>query len=83
MGFRLSPTVSPIMPILIGDAQKATAFAERLLELNIYAPAVRPPTVPSKTSRIRTTVTAEHTLEQLDQALAAFQQAGHEQGLLA
>ena len=46
MGFRLSPTVSPIMPILIGDAQKATAFAERLLELNIYAPAVRPPTVP-------------------------------------
>jgi len=83
MGFRLSPTVSPIMPILIGDAQKAIAFAERLLELNIYAPAVRPPTVPSKTSRIRTTVTAEHTLEQLDQALAAFQQAGHEQGLLA
>jgi len=79
--FHLTPTVSPIIPVMIGNAQKAEAFAKRLLELGVYAPAIRPPTVPKDTSRIRTTVTAEHTREQLDQALAAFATTGMELGL--
>ncbi|HET7058276.1 MAG TPA: 8-amino-7-oxononanoate synthase [Nitrospiraceae bacterium] len=79
--FHLTPTVSPIIPVMIGNAQKAEAFAKRLLELGVYAPAIRPPTVPKDTSRIRTTVTAEHTREQLDQALGAFATAGMELGL--
>ena len=77
-GFRLTASASPILPILIGDAQKAVAMAGRLLELGVYAPAIRPPTVPKDTSRIRVTVTSEHSRAQLDRALAAFRQAGHE-----
>jgi glycine C-acetyltransferase/8-amino-7-oxononanoate synthase len=77
-GFRLTGSASPILPILIGDAQKALAMAGRLLELGVYAPAIRPPTVPKETSRIRVTVTSEHNRTQLDRALAAFRQAGRE-----
>ncbi len=81
LGFTLPDTVSPILPVLVGDPEKATKLAERLLQLGVYAPAIRPPTVPRETSRIRTTVTSEHTTEQLDQVLAAFKQAGLELGL--
>jgi glycine C-acetyltransferase/8-amino-7-oxononanoate synthase len=77
-GFRLTASASPILPILIGDARKAVAMAGRLLELGVYAPAIRPPTVPKDTSRIRVTVTSEHSRTQLDRALAAFRQAGRE-----
>jgi glycine C-acetyltransferase/8-amino-7-oxononanoate synthase len=83
LGFQLTETVSPIIPVLVGDAQKAHALAARLLELGVYAPAIRPPTVPQETSRIRTTVTAEHTSAQLHDVLSAFQKAGRELGLLA
>lgn len=78
--FQLTPTVSPIIPVLIGSAQKADTFAKRLLELGVYAPAIRPPTVPKHTSRIRVTVTSEHTREQLDRVLAAFAQVRLELG---
>lgn len=78
---QITPTVSPIVPVIIGPADKADAFAKRLLELGVYAPAIRPPTVPKNTSRIRATVTAEHTREQLDQVLEAFATAGMELGL--
>ena len=82
LGFRLTDSASPILPIVIGDAQKTIAMADRLLDLGVYAPAIRPPTVPKETSRIRATVTSEHSRTQLDQALAAFEQAGREQGVI-
>ena len=82
LGFTLAPTVSPIMPILIGRVETALRFAEQLLANDIYAPAVRPPTVPAETSRIRVTVTSEHTKAQVDHALAAFEQAGKISGVL-
>ena len=76
LGFRTTATVSPIIPVLIGDAERAVMFAKHLLDEGVYAPAIRPPTVPRSTSRIRATVTADHTTEQLDEALAAFERAG-------
>lgn len=82
LGFRMTPTVSPILPILIADAAKALAFAEQLLAYGVYAPAIRPPTVPDETSRIRVTGTSEHTPEQIDEALHAFELAGQATGLL-
>ncbi len=82
LGFRMAPTVSPILPILIGDAAKALAFAEQLLTQGVFAPAIRPPTVPNETSRIRVTVTSEHRPEQIDEALHAFDLAGQATGLL-
>ncbi|OGW64729.1 MAG: 8-amino-7-oxononanoate synthase [Nitrospirae bacterium RIFCSPLOWO2_02_FULL_62_14] len=78
LGFRLTGSASPILPIVVGNAQKAVAMADRLLELGVYAPAIRPPTVPKNTSRIRVTVTSEHSRTQLDRALEAFGQAGRE-----
>jgi glycine C-acetyltransferase/8-amino-7-oxononanoate synthase len=82
LGFHLTDSVSPIVPVLIGDAEKAVTMADRLLQCGVYAPAIRPPTVPGETSRIRTTVTSEHTSEQLNHALAAFHQAGRELGII-
>ncbi len=82
LGFRMTPTVSPILPILVGDAAKALVFAEQLLAHGIYAPAIRPPTVPDDTSRIRVTVTSEHTPDQIDEAIHAFDVTGRVTGLL-
>lgn len=82
LGFRLTASVSPILPILVGDAAKALSFAEQLLAHGVYAPAIRPPTVPEATSRVRVTVTSEHTAGHIDEALLAFERAGRVVGLL-
>lgn len=82
LGFRLTDSRSPILPVLIGDPQKAMAMADRLFALGVYAPAIRPPTVPKDSSRIRFTVTSEHTAEQIATVLAACTQAGQELGLI-
>jgi 8-amino-7-oxononanoate synthase len=82
LGFTLAPTLTPIMPIVVGRAETATRLADELLADDIFAPAVRPPTVPSNTSRIRVTVTSEHTTAQIDRALAAFERAGKRTGIL-
>ncbi|MBX3235488.1 MAG: 8-amino-7-oxononanoate synthase [Nitrospiraceae bacterium] len=75
LGFPLTPTVSPIVPILIGDADRALRMSHALLADGIYAPAIRPPTVPPETSRIRMTVTADHTPAHINQALAVMARA--------
>lgn len=76
LGFRLTASDSPILPILIGDADRAVSLAHKLLTYGVYAPAIRPPTVPPATSRIRLTITADHTIEHIDEALTALEQAG-------
>jgi glycine C-acetyltransferase/8-amino-7-oxononanoate synthase len=82
LGFSLTPSVSPIMPILVVNAETALTFAEHLFTEGVYAPAIRPPTVPDATSRIRVTITSEHNSNQIDQALTAFQRAGQSAGLI-
>jgi glycine C-acetyltransferase/8-amino-7-oxononanoate synthase len=82
LGYRIADTASPIVPVLIGQADQALRLAERLLQLGVFAPAIRPPTVPEGTSRIRMTLSSEHRPEHLDQALAAFRQAGQELRLI-
>jgi glycine C-acetyltransferase/8-amino-7-oxononanoate synthase len=82
LGFAMTPSVTPIMPIIVGRAETALRLADQLLADDIFAPAVRPPTVPDDTSRIRVTVTSEHTPSHIDQALAAFERAGKRAGLL-
>ena len=82
LGFRLSETVSPIIPVLVGEPDKALALARCLFESGVFAPAVRPPTVPKGTSRVRITVTSEHTQEQLDRVVAAFRSAGQQLRLI-
>lgn len=76
LGFSIGASASPIIPIIIGRADRALVFAKQLLLNGVFAPAIRPPTVPESTSRIRVTITSEHTPTQIDQALVAFQRAG-------
>ncbi|HZS11060.1 MAG TPA: 8-amino-7-oxononanoate synthase [Nitrospirales bacterium] len=81
-GFRTTATETPIIPILIGDAERALALARRLTELGIYAPAIRPPTVPEGASRLRLTVTSDHSEQEIDTVVAALDMAGRELRIL-
>ena len=76
MGYQLTKTQSPILPILVKNTELAMKMSQLLREKGIYIPAIRPPTVPKGTSRLRITVTAEHSLEQIDTALVAIQHIG-------
>ncbi len=60
---------TPIIPIIIGDSAKTLQFSEKLLAKGIYIPAIRPPTVPPGTSRLRLTLMATHSREDLNYAL--------------
>lgn len=81
MGFQLTNTQSPIIPIILNDPQLAVDMSTKLLEHGIYVPAIRPPTVPKGTSRLRVTVTSEHTPEHIDTALHAFDVVRRQSGL--
>lgn len=56
---------SPIIPLIVGDSEKAINLSNYLYNNGIYATAIRPPTVSAGSSRIRFTVTAEHTIEEI------------------
>ncbi|WP_336327185.1 aminotransferase class I/II-fold pyridoxal phosphate-dependent enzyme [Halovenus sp. HT40] len=71
-----------ILPVLVGEREDAIALDERLREAGIVAPAIRPPTVPEGTSRIRVAPQATHTEQDIEHCLAAFEAAGEEVGLL-
>lgn len=60
MGYRLTDTETPILPILIGDPVKAANLSQCLLADGIYIPAIRPPSVPRGTSRLRISMMATH-----------------------
>lgn len=64
--------IAPIIPLLIGDADTALSFSARLLEEGIFVQAIRPPTVPRGTSRLRCTVMATHTETQIRQTAEAI-----------
>ena len=66
LDFNVISSESPIIPILIGDAQKAVDMSKSLYERGILIPAIRPPTVPVNSSRLRMTVMSTHTKEDLE-----------------
>ncbi|MDQ1479046.1 MAG: 8-amino-7-oxononanoate synthase, partial [Actinomycetota bacterium] len=63
---------SPIVPFLCGDEQRALDAAAALLDRGLLVPAIRPPTVPAGTSRLRVTVSAAHSDAQVDHLLRAL-----------
>ena len=69
LGYEPPADPTPIVPVVVGDAAAAVTLAETLFERGVFAPAVRPPTVPEGTSRLRCTVMATHTRAHLDRAL--------------
>ena len=82
-GFEIKPGTHPIVPIMVFDAVKAQQLAARLLELGIYVVGFFFPVVPRGQARIRVQMSAIHDRHHLEQAVAAFTQAGRELGLLA
>jgi 7-keto-8-aminopelargonate synthetase-like enzyme len=63
---------TPIVPVILGESEKALRASSRLFDYGIYATAVRPPSVPEGAARIRATVTAAHSSDDIDTALAMF-----------
>jgi len=78
LGFDLCGSETPIVPIRVGSSEKALLFSEKLLHGGILIPAVRPPTVPAGTSRLRITVMATHTRDQIDFLLLMLEKIGKE-----
>lgn len=70
-------TRTPIIPVLIGDNHMALEASRTLLENGVFVQAIRPPTVPDGTARLRVTVTAAHSREDLGRALDALRGAVH------
>ncbi|HEY9147772.1 MAG TPA: 8-amino-7-oxononanoate synthase [Gammaproteobacteria bacterium] len=73
LGLPLMDSPTPIQPLLIGDATEALRLSEALLAQGILISAIRPPTVPEGTARLRITLSAVHTEEQVDTLLAALE----------
>lgn len=71
----------PIFPIIIRDTEKTLALAEYLMEAGVYLLAIRPPTVPEGTSRLRATLMATHTEAQIDRTLDALESGLKKLGL--
>ena len=72
LGYELINSITPIQPIIIGSSEKALMLSEKLLEKNILISAIRPPTVPEGTARLRVTFSAMHTEEHVDKLLSAL-----------
>lgn len=77
IGLEVLPTYSAIIPILIGDPEPALKFSKMLREKGVYSPAVRPPSVPPSKCRIRSSIMATHSEEQIDFAIESFKIAFH------
>lgn len=72
-GFDTLESETPIIPVMVRKASQAVEMSKALLERGIFVSAIRPPTVPAHTARLRVTVTAGHTDEDIDACLEAFE----------
>jgi len=82
LGFDLVPGDHPIIPVMLGDAALATKMANALLAEGIYVIGFSFPVVPKGQARIRTQMSAAHTREHLDRAIAAFTKVGKQLGVI-
>lgn len=83
LGFTLAGAGHPIVPIMLGDAGLAAAFAAQMLDEGVYVIAFSFPVVPQGHARIRTQLSAAHTRAQLDEAIAAFARVGKRLGCIS
>ena len=82
LGFDLGRSETPICPVFIGDNALTMEADRRLMARGVFAQGIRPPSVPAQGARLRTTLMATHTAEDLDYALACFHEVGKELGLI-
>lgn len=81
-GFDLKESEGPIIPIVVGEDSKALAMQNMLMEKGLYLQAIRPPTVPTGTSRLRLTVIRAFSTDEMDYAIARITEAGRVMGLV-
>ncbi|MFS8543140.1 MAG: aminotransferase class I/II-fold pyridoxal phosphate-dependent enzyme, partial [Limnochordales bacterium] len=81
-GFDVSGSETPIIPVILGDEEQAMRLSEGLFAEGVFAQGIAFPTVPRGKARVRTIVTAAHTRDDLDQALAAFRKVGRALGMV-
>ncbi|ARN74227.1 8-amino-7-oxononanoate synthase [Oceanicoccus sagamiensis] len=72
LGLTLMPSITAIQPLMIGDSEQAMAISEALLERGFLISAIRPPTVPANSARLRITLSAAHSKTQVDRLLTAL-----------
>ena len=81
LGFDTGASQTPITPVITGDEERTQTFARRLFDEGVFCPAIVFPTVGRGSARVRTIVTADHTEEDLREALDIFATVGSELGL--
>ena len=72
LGFNILPGTHPIVPVMLGDAALASKFADAMLAKGVYVIGFSYPVVPQGKARIRTQISAAHTMDQLQYAVDAF-----------
>ena len=82
LGFDTGISSTPITPVIIGDEAKAMAFSQALFEAGVLATGIVYPTVARGKARVRTIVTAGHTLDDLQEALDIFKSVGQSMGII-
>ena len=82
LGFEIGPTETPIVPVLIGPLEKTFLFWRKLFDAGVFTNPVVPPAVPPSQCRLRTSLMATHTPEQIDRALESFATLGKELGVI-
>ena len=82
LGFEIGPTETPIVPVLIGPMDKTFVMWRRLFDAGVFTNPVMPPAVPPSQCRLRTSVMATHTFEQIDFCLEQFATIGRELGVV-
>jgi len=81
-GFKLVPGETPIVPVMLGDAKLANDVAREMLSEGIYVVGFSHPVVPMGKARIRVQLSAAHTREHIDRAVAAFIKVGKKLGVI-
>ena len=74
LGLNIGTSVTPVIPIIVGDAEKAQKLSEMMYERGVYAQALQFPMVPRGTARLRTILSADHTKEDLDKVVDALEE---------
>ena len=82
LGFDIGPTETPIVPVLIGPLEKTFLMWRRLFDAGVFTNPVAPPAVPPSQCRLRTSLMATHTFEQIDFALEQFAMIGRDLGVI-
>ena len=82
LGFEIGPTDTPIVPVLVGPLEKTFLMWRRLFDAGVFTNPVAPPAVPPSQCRLRTSMMATHTFEQIDFALEKFASIGRQLGVI-